>query len=188
MTPRGYERGKDGALKVKPGDDWPSRFLAAGGELFENGTRMIAPKGSDVWVKLGEGAGGYEDTLGNAFPPYAFGSGWGLREVSRGEALTVGVMQPEDEAAKMPVELKQKLKAQANKVPKDILNAFSDLELAEDGEWLRLAQKRQNAAEAERSLRNRVSALSGLLLHRQRISPRARCQRLVQLFTAASAS
>lgn len=161
-TPRGFVRRK-GGLEIKPGDDWTSRWVAAGGELFERNTRMIALKGAAVWAALGDGEGGYTDTLGNPFPPFAFGSGMGLREVSRGEALTIGVISPEDEAAAMPSTLRASLKAQAKALPKDILDAFDDLE--EDGEWLRLAKDRQLKAEAAPRVRNRVAWIGDALLN-----------------------
>lgn len=153
-TPRGFTRSK-GALKPAPGDDWPSRFIAAGGELFDKGTRMIALKGSDVWIKLGEGAGGYKDTLGNPFAPFAFGSGKGLREVPRDECLTLGVISPDDKAAAMPATLQKALKAQAKQIDPKILAAFAD-DLEDDGEWLQLAKAKQLRAEAARKLRNRL--------------------------------
>lgn len=171
-TPRGMRR-RDGVLTPKPGDDWPSRFVAAGGELYEKGTRMIAIKGSDVWVKLGEGAGGYTDTLGNPFAPFAFGSGYGLRELPRGECLLIGVITEDDQAAAMPATLSKALKAQAKQVPKDILDAFDDLE--DDGEWLRLAKARQLKAEAARSgARNRAAVLAEMLTNAGRRSKRIR--------------
>ncbi len=174
-TPRGFERRK-GRLIIKPGDDWPSRWQAAGGELFDRGTRMIALKGSDVWMKLGEGAGGYKDTLGNPFAPFAFGSGYGLRELPRGECLLIGVMEPDDEAAAMPSTLKAALKAQAKQVPKDILDGFDDLE--DDGEWLRIAKRKQDAVEAARKLRNRVLWL------RNRRAVSARLRHLANVLTS----
>lgn len=82
-----------------PRGDWPDRWEAAGGEFF--GGRMVAAKDSDVWQALGDGAGGYRDTLGNPFPPFAFGSGMGLREVRREEALTLGVISEDDDIAKV---------------------------------------------------------------------------------------
>lgn len=147
-TPRGFVRRKDG-LEVKPGDDWPSRWQAAGGELYDRGTRMIALKDSPVWQALGDGAGGYKDTLGNAFPPFAFSSGMGLREISREEALMLGVMDPDDQAAKVPASLLPALQAEAKQVPKEILEEFGDIE--EDGDWLRLAKEKQLRAEAARA-------------------------------------
>lgn len=161
-TPRGFVR-RNGALKPVPGEDWPARFVAAGGELYERGTRMIAPKGSDVWIKLGEGAGGYKDTLGNPFAPFAFGSGYGLREVPRAECLLIGVIEEGDEAAKMPVTLQKALKAQAKQIDPKILSQFDDLELEDDGEWLRLAREKRAKAEAAYQMRNRLRTAAALM-------------------------
>lgn len=161
ITPRGFIRRKGGDLDIAPGEDWPSRFVAAGGELYEKGTRMIAPKGSDVWVQLGAGAGGYKDTLGNPFAPFAFHSGYGLRELPRGECLLIGVITEEDVIAKMPVTLQGALKAQAKQIDPKILAAFDDLE--DDGEWLRLAKAKQDKVEAARKLRNRVAWIGDAL-------------------------
>lgn len=132
-TPRGFTRRK-GALQPVQGEDWPSRFVAAGGELFDKGTRLIALKGSPVWQALGDGQGGYTDTLGNPFSPFAFGSGWGLREVARAECLLLGVLEPESKATAMPETLKEGLKAQAKGLDPKLLAAFKkDLVKREDG-------------------------------------------------------
>lgn len=170
-TPRGFVRRK-GALTPVPGEDWPARFVAAGGELYERGTRMIAPKGSDVWIKLGEGAGGYKDTLGNPFAPFAFGSGYGLREVPRAECLLIGVIEEGDEAARMPVTLQKALKAQAKQIDPKILAQFDDLELEDDGEWLRLAREKRAKAEAAYQMRNRLGALVEMLSNRRALQNR----------------
>lgn len=179
LVPRGFKRGKGGDLDIAPGEDWPSRFVAAGGELFEKGTRMMALKGSDVWIKLGEGAGGYKDTLGNPFAPFAFGSGYGLREVPRGEALLIGVIEEGDEATAMPATLQAALKAQAKQVPPDILAAFDDLE--DDGEWLRLAKAKQLKVEATRRLRNRLLRAT---LRNRALPVQTRCTLLAAALTA----
>jgi hypothetical protein len=157
-TPRGMARRK-GGLVPKPGDDWPSRFVAAGGELYDKGTRMIAAKGSDVWIKLGEGEGGYMDTLGNPYAPFAFSSGYGLREVARNECLLLGVISPDDTIAKVPVKLAETLKAQAKGLDPALLKAFKrDLVTREDGS-VRLKRmmdaelKKADAAYGNRDLR-----------------------------------
>lgn len=46
---------------------------------------LVALKTSPIWAALGDGAGGYTDTLRNPYPPFAFRSGMGWREVSRNE-------------------------------------------------------------------------------------------------------
>ena len=96
-VPRGFRSGPKGQLIAVPGDDWPSRWEAAGGELFDG--RMIALKSDDVWQNLGDGEGGYDDTLGNPFPPFAFNSGFMTVDISRAEAVELGLIGA-DEAAK----------------------------------------------------------------------------------------
>lgn len=81
---------------VEPSDpkrkrNWEARWRAAGGRLFDG--RMIAPKDDTVWQNLGDGAGGYDDALGNPFPPFAFNSGMDVEEVDREEAERLGVVQ-----------------------------------------------------------------------------------------------
>ena len=100
-VPRGLKSTKAG-LVPDPGQDWPSRWVAAGGEVITG--RMVALKDSAVWQALGDGVGGFEDTLGNPFPPFAYNSGYGITEVSRDDALELGVLEEgrKVKPAKMP--------------------------------------------------------------------------------------
>lgn len=93
-TPRGEKRVK-GEVVADPANSWEARWEAAGGTLY--GGRMIARKDSDVWQNLGNGVGGWEDTLGNPYPPFAFSSGMGVENVDREEAIALGVMADEEE-------------------------------------------------------------------------------------------
>jgi hypothetical protein len=70
--------------RQEPRTDWPQRWRDAGGTLYEG--RMIAPKDSPVWRNLSR--------FGTPWPPFDFGSGMGLRNISRSEALRLGVIQP----------------------------------------------------------------------------------------------
>ena len=103
-VPRGFKTGAKGALIPVPGDDWPSRWEAAGGELFDG--RMIALKSDEVWQNLGDGEGGYDDTLGNPFPPFAFNSGFMTVDVSRKEAVTLGLIGADEEAQPATLDFK----------------------------------------------------------------------------------
>ncbi len=82
--------------------DWAARWEAAGQAVAWEGAargypsptgdpRMIALKNSPIWQAIGDGAGGFADTLNNAFPPFAFGSGMGWREVPKDEAAKIGL-------------------------------------------------------------------------------------------------
>jgi hypothetical protein len=86
------------------GDTDALRVLAATG-------RMIARKDSPVWQALGDGDEIYDDTLGNPFPPFAFGSGMDVQDISYTEALDLGLIR-EGEAVRpqLPTDLSQLLK------------------------------------------------------------------------------
>lgn len=77
-----------------PRQDWPERWAAAGSSCGFEGAlqdRFIALKSSPIWQALGDGAGGYRDTLGNPYPPFAFGSGMGWEDVTREECEELGL-------------------------------------------------------------------------------------------------
>ena len=84
-----------------PRADWRERWNAAGesvgweGALTlrgATGDRMIALKASPIWAALGDGAGGYEDTLGNPYPPFAYGSGMDWIGIDRDECIALGLV------------------------------------------------------------------------------------------------
>lgn len=156
-TPRGFRSSKGGALEPVAGDDWPARWVAAGGTLYEKGRRMIAPKDSPVWQALGDGAGGHKDTLGNPYPPFAFGSGYGLREVAREDAPALGVINPDDMIAKVPPKMAEALQVDGKGLDPALLKATAkELEMARDGQLTlseRTRQEAQAAAEAYRAQR-----------------------------------
>jgi hypothetical protein len=77
--------------------DWEERWEAAREGTQEEGSteageRMVALKNHPIWQALGDGIGGYEDTLGNPWPPFAFNSGMGVIDVNRDDALALGIM------------------------------------------------------------------------------------------------
>lgn len=99
-TPRGEKRVKGGVQEV-PEDAWDTangRWQAAAeesgdenaGDIFEQTGRMVARKDSPIWESLGNGAGGYDDTLGNDYEPFAFNSGMGRVELSAKEFEELG--------------------------------------------------------------------------------------------------
>ena len=95
-TPRGFKRGPKNTLIPVKSEDWESRWTAAGGELVD-GDRMIAAKDDPIWDALGEGAGGFDDSIDNGgAPPFAFNSGMGWREVPRDEAIALGIIDPDE--------------------------------------------------------------------------------------------
>ena len=80
--------------------DWYARWKAAGDEVAWEGARrmlgpadrMVALKRSPIWAALGEGAGGFRDTLGNPFPPFAWNSSFVWFDIDAIEAGELGLM------------------------------------------------------------------------------------------------
>ena len=103
-VPRGFKLEK-GQLVEDEEDSWPARWKAAAEEsgdedasrILEETDRMIALKASPIWDSLGNGAGGYTDTLGNPFPPFAFNSGYDVDGVPFKECVELGLVNEGDE-------------------------------------------------------------------------------------------
>jgi hypothetical protein len=92
--------------RALPRGDWPQRWDAAARSVGFEGVsrdygRMVALKESPVWQALGDGAGGFRDTLGNPFPPFAFNSGMGWVDVTREECEELGL---DPDGASVPAE------------------------------------------------------------------------------------
>lgn len=81
-------------------DDWEKRWAAAAKEagdaraieVYRSTGRMVARKDSGIWQALGDGAGGFADTLQNPYPPFAFGSGLGWDQLDRSESIRLGAI------------------------------------------------------------------------------------------------
>ena len=87
MATPAWELTRTGARK-KPRGDWRRRWAAAGAKCGWAGAakqKMVALKTSPIWQALADGAGGFDDTLGSPFPPFAFGSGLAWVGVGRKE-------------------------------------------------------------------------------------------------------
>lgn len=69
-----------------PRQDWAERWRAAGGQFYDG--RMIAKKSDPVWVRISR--------FGTPWPPYDFGSGMGVEDVSREEAEELGILRPDE--------------------------------------------------------------------------------------------
>lgn len=153
-----YEAGTDEvALDVNPGwelvrvinsrvhRDWPKRWQAAGesvGWVGASKVEMIALKNSPIWQALGNGAGGYEDTLGNPWAPFAFNSGMNTISVSREKCEELGILsvgQKLEAPAKR--DLNESLEASAAQFSAELQHQLAlDPELTIRDGVLRLAQ------------------------------------------------
>lgn len=64
--------------------DWQKRWADAGGETFAG--RYIARKNDPIWIRISR--------FETPYPPFDFRSGMSVRDVSREDAIALGVMQP----------------------------------------------------------------------------------------------
>lgn len=118
--------------------NWEARWRAAGGRMF--GGRMIAPKDDPVWQNLGDGAGGYDDALGNPFPPFAFNSGMDVEEVDREEAERLGVVQRNQRITPDSLTLADHAGLKTKRFDRALVATMAnDPELVFDGDTLTLA-------------------------------------------------
>lgn len=78
-----------------PREDWPARWSLAGESVgWEGalkGSDYVALQNSPIWQALGDGAGGFADTLGNPYPPFAYSSGMAWSPVSAEECARLGL-------------------------------------------------------------------------------------------------
>ena len=63
--------------------DWRRKWLSNGGKLYDS--RMVALKGDPVWTAISR--------FGHPYPPFDFGSGMGVEDVSFEDALALGLVK-----------------------------------------------------------------------------------------------
>lgn len=109
--------------------DWESRWTAAGGELVDG--RMVALKTDPVWTKISR--------FGTPWPPFDFGSGMGITDISREEAEQLGLIEPGAPVVAEDEYFNQQLAASAENVDVEFLKAsLGDQVRIKDGkaEWV----------------------------------------------------
>lgn len=65
--------------------DWPAIWQDAGGEFYDGG-RMIALKSDSIWIAISD--------FDLPYPPFKYGSGMWVRDISRSEAERLGLIEP----------------------------------------------------------------------------------------------
>ena len=75
-----------------PRADWAQRWRAAGGRIYGGG--MVALKSSEVWQNLSR--------FGRPYPPFDFGSGMGVEDVGRDDAIALGLLPKDEPADEIP--------------------------------------------------------------------------------------
>ena len=95
-----------------PRTDWQTRWRAAGGRIY--GGRMVALKSSDVWQNLSR--------FDRPYPPFDFGSGMGVEDVDRDEAIELGLL-PKDEPVDEIPDFDDALEAEVSleRIPEDLV-------------------------------------------------------------------
>jgi hypothetical protein len=125
---RGTRLGKGGVVEEDPGNDWPSRWEKAGGDFVGDG-RMIARKDDDVWNQLGD-SDVFDDALDQPYPPFAFNSGMGVREVPREECIELGVIEDGEEIEGSSRSMNEGIEASADFDPEFLKALKQGLSLA----------------------------------------------------------
>ena len=98
--------------------DWQARWVAAGGKLT-NG-RMIAEKTDPIWIAL--------NRFGVPYAPFDFNSGMGLRDISRREAIALGIITQDWQPDGDPVEdFNANVEAEVSDIHPDLLSSLADL-------------------------------------------------------------
>ena len=100
-----------------PRTNWPERFQEAGGKLI-NG-RIIALISDPVWRKL--------SVFGNPYPPFDYGSGMGLRSLSRRETEALGLLKPGEKAKSSFEEFNAHLTASVTDLGEQYLAGLKDI-------------------------------------------------------------
>lgn len=72
--------------RKSPRGTWQQRWKDAGGDLIQG--RMVALKTSPIWANL--------SVFGLPYPPFDYGSGMGLMDIDREEAVRLGLMSDDD--------------------------------------------------------------------------------------------
>lgn len=100
-----------GGMPARP-RDWPGKWQAAGGTLYAG--RMIARKDDPIWSVSIE-QGGF-NRFGTRYGPFDFNSGMRERDVPRDEAITLGVIRPDDRITPDEESFNEQISASARRI------------------------------------------------------------------------
>lgn len=87
--------------RKKARTDWPRRWAKAGGRLRKG--RFAALKTDPVWKKLSR--------FGTPWPPFDYGSGMGLRDLSRRDAIALGLIKKDERVEPIEADFTDKMEA-----------------------------------------------------------------------------
>jgi len=97
---------------------WASIWKGKGGEL--TGGRMIALKTDPIWIAISR--------FGTPYPPFDFNSGMGVKNISRRECISLGIIAQDWQPDRDPVEdFNAQVEADVSKVHPDLLGSLASL-------------------------------------------------------------
>ena len=98
-----------------PRTDWPMRWRAAGGKI--RGGRMVALKSDPVWINLSR--------FGRPYPPFDYGSGMGVEDIDRDEAVELGLLPDDEPADEIPdFDIALEAEASLDRIPEDMVESI----------------------------------------------------------------
>jgi len=96
--------------------DWLRRWHDAGGQIFMPDQRMIALKNEPIWTDI--------SAFGLPYPPFDFGSGMGIADVDRDEAMALGLIDRDTQVQPQTRNLNEGLEVSADERHSDLLAAL----------------------------------------------------------------
>lgn len=97
--------------------NWAARWNAANGPRFPAaGNRMVALKTDPVWEGISR--------FGTPWPPFDFGSGMGLRDLSRADAVALGIIDRTSRLEPATARFNADLQAEATNIDPDFRDAL----------------------------------------------------------------
>lgn len=108
--------------------DWRGRWSAAGGRMY--GGRMIALKTDPIWSRISR--------FGTPYPPFDYGSGMGVEDVSRADAEALGVIKSGEPVRPNIDDFNAEMEASAAGLPPQLVSKL----LAAFGDHIKLAAGR----------------------------------------------
>jgi len=104
--------------RLHPRTDWKARWIEAGGRAG----RMVALKTDPVWIALSR--------FGRPWPPFDYGSGMGLRDISRREAIALRLMKKDERIQPIEKPFTEKMQADvsglSDKMQSALKRSFGD--------------------------------------------------------------
>ncbi len=98
-----------------PRTDWEIRWRAAGGKIVRG--RMVALKSDAVWTNISR--------FGRPYPPFDYGSGMGVEDIDRNEAIELGLLPADEPCDEIPdFDVAVEAEVSLERIPEDLREQF----------------------------------------------------------------